>query len=234
MPNIRLAVRYFVFLLGLFFMGLGASLITKSNLGTPPISSVPYVLCMRFPFTFGQFTFILSLFFLLVQVVALGRRFPKAQYVQVLVGLFFGFFIDFGMFLFDLVSPHVYAWKIFVLLLGSALVALGTCLQVAPNVILNPGEATVKTIAEETGVRFGNIKVFFDSTLVISAVIISLFTFGTIKGVREGTIISAVLVGCIVNGINLIFRHNRLTSNWLKYLSGSADLLDKSALSGVE
>lgn len=234
MPNIRLAVRYFVFLLGLFFMGLGASLITRSNLGTPPISSVPYVMCMLFPFTFGQFTFLLSLFFLLVQIVVLRKGFPRRQYVQVLVGMFFGFFIDLGMFLFALVDPHVYAWKIFVLLLGSTLVALGTCLQVAPNVILNPGEATVNTIAKETGVKFGNIKVLFDSTLVISAAIISLLTFGTIKGVREGTIISAVLVGCIVNGFNLIFRYNRVTNNWLEYLSGSADLPDKSALSGVE
>ena len=234
MPNIRLAVRYFVFLLGLFFMGLGASLITRSNLGTPPISSVPYVMCMLFPFTFGQFTFLLSLFFVLVQIVLLRKSFLKKQYVQVLVGLFFGFFIDFGMFLFTLVNPHIYVWKIFVLVLGSTLVALGTYLQVAPNVILNPGEGAVKTIAEKTGASFGTVKVIFDSTLLISAAIISLFAFGTIKGLREGTILSAVLVGCIVNGFSFMFRRFRLTHNWLEYLSGSPELVDKSALPGAE
>jgi uncharacterized membrane protein YczE len=229
-----LAARYFVFLAGLFFMGLGASLVTKSKLGTPPISSVPYVLSMMFPFTFGQFTFLLSLFFVLVQMVILRKSFPKKRYVQVLVGLFFGFFIDFGMFVFTPVNPHLYAWKIFVLVLGSTLVALGTYLQVAPNVILNPGEGAVKTIAAKTGANFGTIKVIFDSTLLISAAIISLFAFGTIKGLREGTILSAVLVGCIVNGFSFLFRRIRLTHKWLEYLSGSPELVDKSALPGAE
>gem|GEM_PF-2221701 len=36
--------RYLIFLVGLFVNSLGVSLITKGNLGTSPISSIPYVL----------------------------------------------------------------------------------------------------------------------------------------------------------------------------------------------
>ena len=45
--------RYIIFLIGLFINSLGVSLITKANLGTSPISSIPYVLSLNFPFTLG-------------------------------------------------------------------------------------------------------------------------------------------------------------------------------------
>ena len=41
---------------GLFINSLGVSLITKADLGTSPISSIPYVLSLNFPMTLGQFT----------------------------------------------------------------------------------------------------------------------------------------------------------------------------------
>lgn len=53
--------RYVVFILGLFISSLGVSFITKANLGTSPISSIPYVLSMQFPLTIGEFTIIFSL-----------------------------------------------------------------------------------------------------------------------------------------------------------------------------
>lgn len=45
--------RYVVFLIGLFINSLGVSLITKADLGTSPISSIPYVLSLNFPFSLG-------------------------------------------------------------------------------------------------------------------------------------------------------------------------------------
>ena len=38
--------RYLIFLVGLFVNSLGVSLITKANLGTSPISSIPYILSL--------------------------------------------------------------------------------------------------------------------------------------------------------------------------------------------
>lgn len=47
------AKRYCVFLLGLFINSLGVSLITRADLGTAPISAIPYVLSLHFPLTLG-------------------------------------------------------------------------------------------------------------------------------------------------------------------------------------
>jgi len=214
-------IRYSILLLGLFLMGLGISLTTKSNLGTSPISSVPYVLSLIFPFTFGEFTFLLSLVCLLIQIAILKSRFPKEQYMQLFVGAFFGFFVDCGMSLFARVNPVMYMSKVFVLLLGCVVLALGVYLQIVANVIINPGEGIVKTISHSMGATFGTIKIAFDFILLITAITISLCVFKTIRGVREGTILSAVLVGCVVHGFSLTARRIRQSNEWLKYLADS-------------
>lgn len=46
--------RYLVFLVGLFVNSLGVSLITRADLGTSPISSIPYVLSLNFPPDVGR------------------------------------------------------------------------------------------------------------------------------------------------------------------------------------
>lgn len=44
--------RYLIFFMGILIQSMGISLTVKSALGTPPISSVPYVLSLAYPFTF--------------------------------------------------------------------------------------------------------------------------------------------------------------------------------------
>ena len=75
----------------------------------------------------------------------------------------------------------------------------GISLSVTANVILNSGEAFVKAISDTTNKEFGNVKIAFDVTCVILAVLLSFIFFDfTIVGTREGTIISALLTGFVV------------------------------------
>jgi uncharacterized protein len=214
MSSAGLVKRYSLLLIGLFFMGLGISLVTRSTLGTSPISSVPYVLSLALPITFGEFTFAITLMFFATEVLIIGKGFPKHQYFQIIVALLLGTFVDVGMFLSAGIHPGVYPEQIAVVLLGSVVLALGIFLQVAANVILNPGEGLVKAIAEKTHRRFGIVKVCFDSTLVLSAAFISLAAFGSIRGLREGTVISAILVGYIILGFSILFTRFEL-GKWL-------------------
>lgn len=219
MLRFKLVLRYVVLLLGLFFMGTGVSLTTESNLGTSPISSVPYVLSMMVPLTFGEITFLLSAFFVLVQVVLLRGAFPRLQYLQLLVGALFGFFIDLGMFLFSRIAPHTYVQKMAVLIAGCVFLAVGVYLQIIANVIINPGEGAVRTIAKKIGINFGSIKVFFDVTLIISAVLLSMVAFGSVRGIREGTILSALLVGSITNVLGFLDSRAGFTRKCVDFLT---------------
>lgn len=61
-----------------------------------------------------------------------------------------------------------------------------------------PAGALVRAISQTTGMKFGNVKVGFDSFLTVSAMVVALLAFHKLNGVREGTLINAIAVGNIV------------------------------------
>lgn len=83
----KLFFRYIWFILGILINSFGIAFITKASLGTSPISSVPYVLSFRFPLSFGGFTFLLNMLFILGEVVLLRRQFRPYQYLQIVVNM---------------------------------------------------------------------------------------------------------------------------------------------------
>ena len=115
------AKRYLVFLIGLTFMALGIVLIIKSALGTSPISSIPYILSLEFPFTVGEFNFVFSTMMFLLQPLILGKRFERVQILQVPMTFIFCAFIDFFMYIFAGLIPQAYYQHLIVLLLLTSL-----------------------------------------------------------------------------------------------------------------
>ena len=61
-----------------------------------------------------------------------------------------------------------------------------------------PGEGLVNAIATHRKLDFGKINVIFDWSLVAIAGGLSLYYFGTIEGIREGTLVSAFATGLLV------------------------------------
>ena len=194
--------RYLWFTIGVIINAFGVAVITKAALGTSPISSVPYVLSLRFAPTLGQFTFVVNLLFIAAQVVLRGRDFPPIQFLQVVVNLVFSAFIDVGMKLLWWFEPASLPVKLAALVLGCAVLGCGISIEVAPDALLVPGEGVVGAIADRTGIRFGSVKVAFDVTLVAIALGLSLWFFHGINGLGLGTVVSALLVGRFVNLCN--------------------------------
>lgn len=55
-----------------------------------------------------------------------------------------------------------------------------------------PAGALVRAISQTTGMKFGNVKVGFDSFLTVSAMVVALLAFHRLNGVREGTLSNAI------------------------------------------
>lgn len=208
--------RYLWFLAGVLINSFGVALITRAALGTSPISSLPYVLSFRFPVTLGQFTFAMNLFFILGQVLLLRRDFQPIQLLQVAVNAVFSAFIDVSMGLLSWLEISSLPMAVLVLVLGCAVLAFGISVEVAPRVLMVPGEGIVQAIAAVSGWRFGNVKVGFDAALVSTALVLSLLFFHRLQGLGAGTILSALAVGRFVNLYNrrlpLISRISALAS----------------------
>ncbi len=193
----NLVRRYIVFLFGLFISSLGVAFVTKASLGTSPISSIPYVLSLKFTPTLGVFTIYFSLFLILLQIIILGKKFNKIDLLQIPVSILFGYFIDISMFLLTWVNSDIYVVKVLYLLIGCVILGFGVYLEVIADVLMLPGESFVRSLTIRFGVDFGITKVCFDASMTVTAGIISFILFNTINGVREGTIVAALIVGLI-------------------------------------
>ena len=108
--------RYLIFTIGILVQSAGITLVVKSLLGTSPISSLPYVLSLAYPYTLGQTTFVVNMAFLAGQIVLLRRRFDSIQLFQIPVTFVFACFIDLSMALFAAVLPESYIFKMALLL----------------------------------------------------------------------------------------------------------------------
>jgi len=194
--------RYLFFIFGLFLMAVGVALSTRSNLGTSPISAVPYVLSLGLPMTIGQFTFFMNLLFIAFQILLLRKQFKWIQLLQIVVAVIFGFFTDFTMGLFSWINVTSYPAQLGLFVLSCLVLALGVSMEVTADVVLMAGEGVVSAISMVMKKEFGKLKVGFDATLVICSCIFSFILFHKLNGVREGTVLAALLVGTIVRIIN--------------------------------
>lgn len=207
--------RYVIFLIGLFINSLGVSLVTKAALGTSPISSIPYVLSLNFPFTLGEFTIFFSIFLIFLQFIILRKNFKLEHVLQIPVSVLFGYFIDFSMAMLGFVHTDMYIIKVLYLLIGCLVLGIGVYLEVLANVVMLPGESFVRAVVSTWHTEFGITKVAFDVSMSVIAGALSLIFTGHLVGVREGTIVAAILVGFIARfiGKQLDFLPDKLFSS---------------------
>lgn len=208
----ELVRRYIVFVVALIINGIGVAAVTRANLGTSPISSVPYVASLNLPGTMGGHTVALNALIIIVEMCILGWRESKkrafALAMQLPISMILGISIDFGMFILGSIIPEVYPAKIAMLICGCAILAVGISMEVIANVLMASGEYFVQIVSQRSKKEFGNVKLLFDASLASIAIILSLVLAGTIDGIREGTIIAALITGPMV----------RLVSPYLKFI----------------
>lgn len=192
--------RYLLFILCLFFMGIGVALTKHGELGVSPISSVANVVSIKFPvLSFGTWLTISNCVLLLGQIVLLRKNFKIFQLLQIPLSFLFGYFTDFGLWLAGFIPNDNYIVKLMLVIIGIIILGFGITLGVIANVILNSGEAFVKALSDVIHKEFSNVKIAFDVSWVAFSIVLSLIFFnGSLVGTREGTVISAIFTGIAV------------------------------------
>ena len=199
--------QYAVFLIGLFIAALGVAFSTKAGLGTSPVASVPYsVSLVNQSLSFGWWMIIMSLVQILVQVLILRKKCkPFEILVQVVVAFVYGSLTDFCRGLLQGLNPVSYPARFGLMLVGCVILGLGIWIQYKGGVAMLAGEAMNRAISQVTGKRYENIKIFFDVFYIVVSGIISLVFLGKFAGVREGSVIAALLIGNIIKLINKLY-----------------------------
>jgi len=190
--------RITMFVIGLFVMTFGIALSTKADIGTTPISSIPFVLSLTTGVELYLTTFALNIGLIVLQYLVLRKDFSYVSLLQLPVSIVFSFFTKITVDLVSGWSPQSYVECWIYAVLSVVILGAGVALVVNSRTTMVPGEGAVLALSIKTKVPFSRMKIIFDVTNISIAAVISLISFGGLQGVREGTIFAALTVGIVV------------------------------------
>lgn len=124
-------IRYLVLALGLFIMGFGIQLAIASDLGTSPISSLPYVVSRMTPISVGTLTGCMHVVFIAIQLALLRREFPPLEFLQLPMALLMATGIDAAGAILGPITYASYTQQWLLCLGGVAVLAVGICVEVS-------------------------------------------------------------------------------------------------------
>ena len=187
---------------------LGVAFSIKSGLGSTPVASIPYALNLILNVDLGITTFMFQIFLVCLELALLRNNFKRKHFLQVAVSLIFGVFTSFSISLVSFVPPADNILVAFLLCIISVfLIALGIFFYVPTNIVPVSVEGAIQAIAIVTDNPFPKIKIYFDVTVVLSSLILSLVFLGNFGSVGIGTVIGAVFIGYVVK---LIHKLNKM------------------------
>ena len=203
--------RILLFILGLFIMAFGVSFSIVSTLGTTPISSIAYALVLITNIDIGITTFVFNAALILLQFLILRSGFHKKRLLQLINCIVFSYFNTLALAVVSQIpfdgsfDGSVLMMAVF-LIVSIFLIAFGIFVYMPANIAPLPGEGCVEAIAIVTDWRFSTVKILFDASVVLTALVMCWLWYASPFGaVNIGTIISAFMVGFTLRQITNLY-----------------------------
>jgi uncharacterized membrane protein YczE len=193
----KFILRIVVYIIGLFFLALGVAFSINSGLGVSPVNSLPYVISLITGVEIGTMVIIVFSFYILVQILVLRKDFKWINLTQIIFSTIFGYFTNFTKMIVGNFTIPTYFGQLLMLAISIVFIAVGVSLYVDAKLVNMPMEGMVAAINEKLLPKktFADVKVIMDTSVVIIGIILSFVFLGKIEGIREGTIICALVVG---------------------------------------
>lgn len=209
----RTALRLFLYFSGLCILAFGLTLSTKADLGVSPIIAVSFGISQLTGARFGDMTFLLYAFFVIIEMVLHlmpGKRAPADKKKAILVDalqlpLSYCFTILLNIFSLLIPSAGSMMTKIAILLVSVVLVGIGAALSLDMRIIANPGDGIVQAISDRTGISLGLTKNIVDISCVTLTCIFTMAAAHHIIGVGIGTLIAMLGIGRVIALFNKLF-----------------------------
>lgn len=202
MPMKRTTLQFgysvLIYIIGLFFMALGVAFSVNANLGISPVNSLPYVVSLITEIDFGTCIILVFSVYILLQVVILRKEFKLIYLTQLIFSSCFGYFTTFCKWLLGDFTLPTYAGQLVMLAISIILIAIGVLCYIAVDLVPMPMEGLSLAAAQKTGKPFHNVKITLDCVVVVVSVALSLLFLGELDGIREGTLITALVVGKVM------------------------------------
>ena len=127
--------RTLLLCIALGVMAVGVALSIKADLGTSPISSVPYVVSLMSEMSVGTATILINAILLVGEILIMRRQFQPIQLLQLAVVTLFGWLIDLCLWGLDGLTYADYGQQWMICIAGIIILGIGVSLEVTANLI---------------------------------------------------------------------------------------------------
>lgn len=198
--------RIFFYVLGMFVLAVGVVFSINSGLGVSPVNSFPYAVSVASGITMGNSVIMIFSFYILVQLILLRKEFKLINLTQLVFSTIFGYFVELAKWIIGDFTFPTYGGSLVMLALSIVIVSVGLTLYLSVDLMPMPTEGMLLVIMNKLNERknkrkdysFHDLKTMMDIFSVVMAITISVLGTGSIAGVREGTVISALTIGRVM------------------------------------
>lgn len=202
-------LQILVYVVGMFILAIGLTLNTKANLGVSPIISVPYSISQITGLNFGDLTFVVYAIFVVVQIIIHIRLKNHKRIVsdilQLPLSLIFTRLLN--IFSTYISTAQNLGIRFIVLTLAIICTGVGAAMSLSMQLVPNPGDGIVQSLAEGFNKSVGLTKNLFDCFNLCITLCISIFIAHQIDGVGIGTLIAVLGVGRVIALFHHIFEY---------------------------
>ena len=189
----QMSMRVVIYLFGMVLLALGITLNTQAGLGASAIVSVPYTISQGTGMNFANLTLIAYCVLVVAQFFIKGKNRRWIDALQVVVSIVFTRFMALFQYVIGYESG-VFINDLVVLLFGILFTGIGAAMTVDMNLIPNPGDGIVSSLAERFNRELGFCK--------ICSLAIGLAFGNPLMGIGLGTVLSMLGVGRVIYFFN--------------------------------
>ena len=190
----------FIYVLGLLCLAFGVAFSVNSNLGVSPVNSLPYIVSQILNHDMGKCVMVIFTGYIGIQIILLRRDFRWINLTQIIFSTIFGSFVDLAKRVLGDFAIPTYPGQLVMLAISIVFVALGVCLYMDVKLVNMPMEGMTHAVNQTLlpNFPFHDVKVFMDCTVVVIGCTLSFVFLNRLDGIREGTVICALLVGKVM------------------------------------
>lgn len=184
--------RFLVTIISVSLVGMSVAFLMRAAIGIGPYDAFTQSFANLLNIKIGNMTIIINGIFLIIQLFLLGKKFPKTQYLQILVILSIGSIIN--LFYYNVLNFELstYLYRFIFFITGIVISAFGVAAIMNMNFVFTPLEGLINALSKTFDGDFVKYRWGFDIFCIFVSLIFS-FIFSQNILVREGTILSFLL-----------------------------------------
>jgi uncharacterized membrane protein YczE len=196
MKNIEKILKSYLFYI---ISSFGISLTIKANVGVSSFNSMNLAISNASNIKVGTVTTVFNILFLIAYMYITKFSYKKKYLIQLISVMMFGVFINFFTYtVMGNFQIENYILRLIMITSGTTIGGFAVGMIVSYNAITFPIENLCLEIAKNTRFTFVKLRYFIDIISVTISIIISI-TYNLPLYVREGTIISLILLSSAMN-----------------------------------